>query len=72
MEGVRGGPDEHLDDGEVMPSRAELEAQLAGSEADRAAGRTVPVAPVLARIQAAADRVALTRTVTAGVARPPG
>ncbi len=55
-----------------MPSLAELEAQLAASEADRAAGRTVPLAPVLARMRAAADRIALARTVAPGVERQPG
>ncbi|HET8996120.1 MAG TPA: hypothetical protein VFN42_05575 [Acetobacteraceae bacterium] len=40
-----------------MPSEAELRASLARSDADIAAGRTVPASAVHAELQAALDRI---------------
>ncbi len=41
----------------AMPTQAELEAMLDADEADVAAGRVVPLEPVLARMRAAAERI---------------
>jgi len=45
------------DDHPPMPGQAELERLLDASEADVAAGRTVPLAPVFARMRATAERI---------------
>ncbi len=45
------------------PSQAELEDALAESEADVAAGRVVPLAPIIARMRADAARIRQQRTV---------
>jgi len=39
------------------PTQAELEAVLDATDSDVAAGRTVPLAPVLARMRADAERI---------------
>ena len=41
----------------AMPTQAELEAMLDADEADVAAGRVVPLEPVLARMRATAERI---------------
>ena len=50
--------DYHVEDSAgqpAMPTQAELEAMLDTDEADVAAGRVVPLEPVLARMQATAE-----------------
>lgn len=41
----------------AVPTQAELEAMLDADEADVAAGRVVPLEPVLARMRATAERI---------------
>ena len=41
----------------AMPTQAELEAMLDADEADVAAGRVVPLEPVLASMRATAERI---------------
>ena len=48
---------EDITDQPVMPTQAELEAVLDADEADVAAGRVVPLEPVLARMRATAERI---------------
>jgi len=48
---------EDIADQPAMPIQAELEAMLDADEADVAAGRTVPLEPVLARMRATAERI---------------
>jgi hypothetical protein len=50
------------------PSEAELRASLARSDADIAAGRTVPASTVHAELQAALDRIEARRTRQRGAA----
>ncbi len=55
MDGTRTERDE-LDE-PAMPTEAALRAMMAASEADLAAGRVVPMAPVLARARAVAAEI---------------
>jgi hypothetical protein len=48
---------EDIGDQPAMPMQAELEAMLDADEADMAAGRVVPLEPVLARMRATAERI---------------
>ena len=48
---------EDIADQPAMPTQAELEAMLDADEADVAAGRVVPLEPVLTRIRAIAKRI---------------
>ncbi|HEY5300215.1 MAG TPA: hypothetical protein VIJ55_06030 [Acetobacteraceae bacterium] len=50
-------PEDDAIDGPPTPTRAELETMLDASDADVAAGRTMRLAPVLARMRAAAERI---------------
>jgi hypothetical protein len=54
----------------LMPTQAELEAVLDASEADVAAGRIVTLAPVLARMRAAAERIRQERATTFETPQP--
>jgi len=65
-------PEDDTVEGPPMPEQAELEALLEASEADAAAGRTVPLAPVLARMRAAAERIRRERASKDKTARSHG
>lgn len=62
-------PSGEADDGPPMPTRAELEAVLDTSEADIVAGRTTPLAPVLARMRPTAERIRQERSKDGGASR---
>ena len=62
-------PEDDAIDGPPMPTQAELEAMLDASDADVAAGRTVPLAPVLARMRATAERIRRERSARDKTAR---
>lgn len=50
-------PEDDLTDGPPMPTQAELEAMFDADDADVAAGRVVPAAPVLAEMRNTAARM---------------
>lgn len=56
-------------DAPPMPTEAELRAMMDESDADVAAGRTVPLDLVLAEIRAAAERIRQRRAVASQKAR---
>ena len=58
--------DDESDDGPPMPTQAELEAMLDASDANVAVGRTIPLAPVLAGMRAAAERIRRERAANYG------
>ncbi len=55
----------------AMPTQAELEAIIDAGETDAAAGRMVPLAPVLARMRATAERIRRERDMKTGITHRP-
>jgi hypothetical protein len=63
-------PEDPEADGPPMPTQAELEAMFDADDADVAAGRVVPVEPVLAEMRATAARIRRERQAEKAMAPP--